>query len=112
MPGEWSWTDAWIFIALFVGIRVLFIWCATWMFINLIPGGDCCPLCDGHTLAIERSGWWRILGANFRRSWCLDCGWEGVLRRDGKDSDQSARSIANNLSQSGQLPLISKKSSK
>ncbi|MES2525360.1 MAG: hypothetical protein V4617_21900 [Gemmatimonadota bacterium] len=81
MPGTWTWTDAWTFIALFVGIRIAFIWLATKAFIAMIPDGDCCPMCDSYTLPIERSGWWRVLGPRFRRSWCLDCGWEGVLRR-------------------------------
>lgn len=81
MAGAWTWSDAWTFIAVFVFIRIAFIWFATKLFIAMIPDGDCCPLCDAHTLPIERSGWWRVLGPRFRRSWCLDCGWEGVLRR-------------------------------
>lgn len=81
MPGRWSWTDAWIFIGVFVCIRIVIIWACTRLFIMMIPDGDRCPLCDGYTLPIERNGWWRVLGARFRRSWCLDCRWEGVLRR-------------------------------
>lgn len=81
MPGKWTWTDAWIFIGVFLGIRIAFIWLATKAFVLMIPDGDQCPMCDGHTLPIERDGWWKILGPRFRRSWCLDCGWEGVLRR-------------------------------
>lgn len=81
MPGTWTWTDAWIFIGVFIGIRIVFIWFATRLFILMIPDGDLCPLCDGYTLPIERDSWWRVLGPRFRRSWCLDCQWEGVLRR-------------------------------
>lgn len=81
MPGEWTWSDAWVFIGVFIGIRIAFIWLATKAFIAMIPEGDCCILCDGQTLPIERDGWWSVLGPRFRRSWCLDCGWEGVLRR-------------------------------
>ena len=81
MPGAWTWADAWVFIGVFVAIRIAFIWFATKVFVALIPDGDCCPMCDGHTLPIERNGWWRVLGPGFRRSWCLHCGWEGVLRR-------------------------------
>ncbi len=81
MPARWTWTDAWIFIGVFIGIRIVIIWFATKLFILMIPDGDLCPLCDGYTLPIERDGWWRVLGARFRRSWCLDCRWEGVLRR-------------------------------
>jgi len=76
-----SWTDAAMFIALFLGIRIAFIWLATKAFIAMIPDGDVCPLCDAYTLPIARDGWWRMLGPRFRRSWCLGCGWEGVLRR-------------------------------
>jgi hypothetical protein len=84
MPGHWTWTDAWIFIGVFVGIRIIIIWACTKLFILMIPDGDRCPMCDAYTLPIERNGWWRVLGPRFRRSWCLDCRWEGVLRRSAK----------------------------
>jgi len=121
MPGRWSWTDAWIFIVFFVAIRFVFIWLATKAFVAMIPDGDCCPLCDCNTLAIERDGWWRVLGQRFRRSWCISCGWEGVLRRSNgwmtlhrraRRRAQLADSITKSRSHSGQLPLNSKKSSK
>ncbi len=120
MPGRWTWTDAWIFIAVFVGIRIAVIWMATKAFVAVIPDGDVCPICDSETLAIERSGWWRVLGARFRRSWCIGCGWEGVLRRSdswlaqfqARQRDlQREVSMAKTRTQSGQLPLNSKKSS-
>jgi hypothetical protein len=81
VPGSWTWTDAWIFIGFFVAVRVIIVWFLTRLYILMIPDGDLCPLCDGYTLPIERVGGWRVLGPRFRRSWCLDCGWEGVLRR-------------------------------
>ena len=81
MPGSWTWSDAWIFIGVFVSIRIIIIWFLTRLFILVIPDGDMCPLCDGYTLPIERDGWWKLLGKRFRRSWCLECQWEGVLRR-------------------------------
>lgn len=81
MVGNFSWTDAAIFIGVFVVIRIVVIWMATKAFIVMIPDGDVCPLCDSYTLPITRDGWWRFLGPRFRRSWCLGCGWEGVLRR-------------------------------
>ena len=116
MPGSWTWTDAWEFIGVFLVIRVCFIYIATKAFIIMIPDGDRCTMCDGETLAIERDGWWRVLGPRFRRSWCLDCGWEGVLRRSATPTafapSDYARSIAKSTSHSGQLPLSSKKSSK
>ncbi len=109
MPGTWTWTDAWIFIGVFVLIRVAVIWMATKMFIAMIPDGDVCPLCDTVTLPIERNGWWRVLGARFRRSWCLGCGWEGVLRRS--EHHQPRAPVATIANHAGQFPLISKKSS-
>jgi hypothetical protein len=94
LPGEgawWNWSDALTFIGVFVFIRIAFIWLATKAFVLMIPDGDRCPMCDGHTLPIERDGWWRILGPRFRRSWCLDCGWEGVLRRSESPPPTSGR---------------------
>ena len=93
MIGNFNWSDAAIFIAVFVCIRVVIIWMATKAFIVMIPDGDVCPLCDSYTLPIARDGWWRILGARFRRSWCLGCGWEGVLRRSAAPQllDSNAR---------------------
>lgn len=113
--GSWTLGDAVTFIALFVFIRIAFIWLATQAFLAIIPDGDHCPLCDGETLAIERSGWWRILGPQYRRSWCLDCGWEGVLRRGVIPIfgfSQPGDAMTKSRNHSGQLPLISKKSSK
>jgi len=117
VPGSWTWTDAWIFIGVFAFIRVAFIWIATKAFLMMIPDGDRCVMCDGETLAIQRDGWWRILGPRFRRSWCITCGWEGVLRRSAvpsifAPSYEERTAVAKIDSQSGQLPLSSKKSSK
>lgn len=120
MPGHWSWTDAAIFIVFFVTIRFAFIWLATKAFVMMIPDGDTCLMCDSETLAVERVGWWRVLGERFRRSWCIGCGWEGVLRRSDvwlsaerhrRLVNQTEASMAKSLSHSGQFPLNSKKSS-
>jgi hypothetical protein len=117
MPGSWTWTDAWEFIAVILAIRIAFIWLATKAFIIMIPDGDVCLMCDSPTLAIHCDGWWRVLGPRFRRSWCIGCGWEGVLRRSAvptvfAPSYAEMRAAAKSASQSGQLPLNSKKSSK
>jgi len=120
MPGRWSWTDAAIFIVFFLSIRFAFIWLATKAFVMIIPDGDECPMCDDETLAVERVGGWRVLGERFRRSWCIGCGWEGVLRRSDvwlsaerhrRFVNQTEASMAKSRSHSGQLPLNSKKSS-
>ncbi len=114
MAGTWTWSDAATFIGVFVVIRIVIIWMATKLFIAIIPDGDCCPLCDTVTLPVERDGWWKLLGARFRRSWCLGCGWEGVLRRSARPASYAAPSppMATRRSHAGQLPLNSKKSSK
>lgn len=106
-----------MFIGVVLAIRAAFFWLATKAFILMIPDGDCCPLCDSETLAIQRDGWWRMLGVRFRRSWCIGCGWEGVLRRSQVPTIfapvyDPARSLAKSANHSGQLPLSSKKSSK
>jgi hypothetical protein len=114
IAGSWTWTDALLFAGVFVAIRFATIWMATKMFIAMIPDGDCCPICDSVTLPIARDGWWKILGPRFRRSWCLGCGWEGVLRRTEPARFYPSRPplSATKRSHSGQLPLSSKKSSK
>jgi hypothetical protein len=43
----------------------------------------------------------------FRKSWCIECGWHGLLRETDHAHDD-----AWSLTQSGQLPVSSKKSSK
>lgn len=116
LANSWTWTDAWMFIGFVVFTRFAFLWIATKAFVMMIPDGDRCLMCDGETLAIERDGWWRVLGPRFRRSWCIDCGWQGLLRRSCVPSifapTYDARAVAKRVSQSGQLPLSSKKSSK
>lgn len=117
LVGTWTWTDAWIFIGVILGIRVAFIYIATKAFILMIPDGDVCVMCNDETLPIQRDGWWRLLGPRFRRSWCLGCGWEGVLPRSVVPTFfvspyDVTTSVAKRRNHAGQLPLNSKKSSK
>jgi hypothetical protein len=67
---------------------------ATIVFFYLLPAGDRCPNCDGATIRVESKGWNRILPW-FRTSWCLHCGWHGLLR-DGPltPSDTTSNSLA------------------
>lgn len=127
MPGRWSWTDAAIFIAVISALQLAMFVLLTKVFCGMFPEGEQCPVCDEHTSAVERSGWWKLFARRFRRSWCLACGWEGVLRRSDAWMRESRRrdvrqalwrarfqrvwSMANRRSHSGQLPLSSKKSS-
>jgi hypothetical protein len=68
-----------LFTLIFVGLFVLRIILATIFFALLLPADDHCLNCDSPTIRIE-SSWDRFLPW-FRRSWCLRCGWHGVLRR-------------------------------
>lgn len=123
MPGRWTWTDAYIFIAVITTLQLVMFWLLTRVFLGMLTEGDQCPICNEETTAVERRGWWHIVsfGTRNRRSWCVTCGWEGVLRRSdawvARDRDrrrawrQARTSMAKRRSQSGQLPLNSKKSS-
>lgn len=79
---------------------------ATVFFFYLLPEGVNCPNCDAATLRIEGKRL-RFLMPRFRKSWCIECGWHGLLR-EGDDAQLDAWS----LSHPGQLPVSSKKSSK
>ena len=78
---------------------------ATIFFFYLLPEGVNCPNCDAITVRVE-SKRINFLLPRFRTSWCLECGWHGMLR----ETDQPA--VASKVSHSGQLPVSSKKSSK
>lgn len=73
-------SDAVIFVAFFGGLFVLRILVATVAFLFLVPRGDRCPVCDEVTLHMEARFLARLLPW-FRPSWCMRCGWEGMLRR-------------------------------
>ena len=52
---------------------------ATWLFFYILPEGDRCPNCDSVTVRVQSKGW-NSFFPKFRTSWCLDCGWHGLLR--------------------------------
>lgn len=125
-------SDAAVFILVVVGLNLAMFCLLTTYFINMIPDGDRCPLCDGDTQALEARGLWRVLNLSprNRRSWCVHCGWEGILRRSdewmrrdrerrrawrqalaARSRSRSRSSMTNKRIQSGQFPLSSKKSS-
>jgi hypothetical protein len=81
-------SDATIFILVFGALLVLRIVLATVFFALILPRGDRCPNCDAPTLRLASVLFDRCLPW-FRRSWCLACGWRGVLRR-GAPSEQPA----------------------
>ncbi|MBC7897459.1 MAG: hypothetical protein H7066_18720 [Cytophagaceae bacterium] len=72
-------SDAILFTVVFGGLFVLRIIAATIVFLVLLPKGDQCPLCDDPTLRVESFLFGRVMPW-FRKSWCLTCGWTGLLR--------------------------------
>lgn len=93
-----------VFVVVFVGFFLLRFVAATAFFYYLLPEGDRCPCCDGETLHVQ-SSLGRLAGRRFRSSWCPRCNWDGMLKR-------APQPPAKTFSQSGQLPVSSKKSSK
>lgn len=97
-------SDAVIFGVVLVGFFVLRAIAATVFFYFLLPDSARCPMCDEPTVRVQEPAW-NLLLPWFRTSWCYRCGWEGLLRPGALTGP------ANTESQSGQLPLSSKKSS-
>jgi len=73
-------SDAAIFVVVIGGIFILRITVATVAFLLILPSGDRCPICDHPTLRVSSVLFDRALPW-FRKSWCLTCGWQGLLRR-------------------------------
>ena len=72
-------SDAAIFATVFVSIFVLRIIAATLVFYWILPQSDRCPNCKAVTIRLQSRG----LGRRkpwFRSSWCIKCGWSGMLR--------------------------------
>lgn len=97
--------EAVLAIAILGGFFILRGVLATIFFFYLLPEGINCPNCDAQTVRVQAKEL-NLLMPKFRTSWCLECGWHGLLR----ESDQPA--AASKFSHSGQLPVSSKKSSK
>ena len=72
-------SDAAIFIGVCGGLFVLRIIAATVFFLLLLPEGDRCLNCDAPTLRVQPAFWHRWVPW-LRPSWCMECGWKGMLR--------------------------------
>ena len=72
-------SDVAIFAIVMGGLFVLRIVGATVVFLMILPQGDRCPNCDAVTLRVKSRGW-NTLMPWFRTSWCIRCGWDGLLR--------------------------------
>ena len=97
--------DIVLWVLIIGGFFILRAIIATVLFFYILPEGVRCPNCDAVTLRVQ-SKRINFLMPKFRTSWCYECGWHGLLREVPQDP------IASSLSQSGQLPVSSKKSSK
>jgi hypothetical protein len=75
-------SDALIFVVVFAALFVLRIIAATIVFFWILPRGDRCPNCDAVTLRLESRRLNRMVKA-LRPSWCIACGWRGMLRSGG-----------------------------
>lgn len=82
-------SDAAIFGIIFVAFFVLRFIGATVFFLMILPDGVRCPNCDAVTLRVRSRGW-NMLMPWFRTSWCYECGWHGLLRRDARSADVAA----------------------
>lgn len=82
-------SEALLFTLIFGGLFLLRIVLATIFFAAILSAGDSCPNCDAATIRVA-SVFDRLLPW-FRRSWCLRCGWRGVLR-NGTVTTDPARS--------------------
>ena len=76
------------FVLFFTVFSVVRLGLATLFFWAVLPDDDRCPNCDAPTIRIQSRGW-NLLFPWFRTSYCLDCQWEGMLRRGALDSGQS-----------------------
>jgi hypothetical protein len=73
-------SEAMVFLSVFGGLFVLRVVAAAVIFGWLLPPGDRCLNCDAPTVRVASQLWDRWI-PYFRKSWCLRCGWLGLLRR-------------------------------
>jgi len=68
------------FVLFFTVFSVVRLGLATLFFWAVLPDDDRCPNCDAPTIRVQARGW-DLLLPWFRSSYCLECQWEGLLRR-------------------------------
>jgi hypothetical protein len=83
-------SDSALFVLIFGGIFALRIMIATIAFFFILPRGDRCPNCDHPTLRVSSLLFDRVMPW-FRKSWCITCGWHGLLRRGEVTESAHAR---------------------
>ncbi len=103
-----------IFAVVIGGLFVLRAIAATFVFLVLLPQGDRCIQCDAPTVRVASRLFDRWMPW-FRKSWCLRCGWVGLLRRGPLTEDVDPvtyEPMTKTRSHAGHVPDRSKKSSK
>ncbi len=86
-------SDGLLFAIILIGFFLLRLVAATVFFLCILPDGDRCPNCDAVTLRVESRGW-NLLMPWFRTSWCVECEWEGLLRRGPLTPQPASRAMA------------------
>jgi hypothetical protein len=85
-------SDGALFGIIIGGLFVLRVLAATVVFLVLLPRNDRCINCDAVTVRLS-SPLDRVLPF-FRKSWCLRCGWVGMLRRGAVSAPAELREPA------------------
>jgi hypothetical protein len=79
-----------IVIVLLATVVLRFVMAAVLAYL-LVPRGLACPICTADLLPITH-GRWNWLLPPLRHAWCLECGWEGLVRRS-PGGDQPRRPL-------------------
>lgn len=69
-------------ITFFLGLVLIGCTCSCVILFLAINAGPACPLCGQDAILIQRL-WLKRLLPLLEQRWCLNCGWEGLVRRIG-----------------------------
>lgn len=78
-------------ITFFLGLVLIGCACTCVILFLAINSGPACPLCGDDALLIRRL-WLKRLLPLLEQRWCMNCGWEGLVRRAGLLRPQDQRS--------------------
>ena len=69
-----------LIVAVLLFTVVLRLAIVAWVIYRLLPPGPLCPHCKVEMVPIRNRFFDRFLPA-IQRRWCLECGWNGIVRR-------------------------------
>jgi hypothetical protein len=69
-----------LIVVVLLSTVVLRLAIVAWVIYRLLPRGPLCPRCEVEMVAIRNRFFDRFLPVVQRR-WCLECGWNGIVRR-------------------------------